>query len=103
MSGIYLLIFGMLLVTYIPRVAPAFLADRLTPGRRLQKYLELIPYTAMASLIFPGVLSVDGSYAVVGAVGAIVAVGLSLIKKVPISVVVIGAVAADMLVYAIIK
>lgn len=102
MNNIYILILGMLIVTYIPRAVPAFLVDTLSPNRRFKKFLELIPYTAMASLIFPGVLSVDASNMLVGVVGALVAVLLSLIKNVPVAFVVVGAVLADMLLYAVI-
>ena len=56
----------------------------------------------MAALIFPGIIFVDESAWMVGAVGAVVAIGLSLIKKMPVIVVVIAAVLADMLVYQII-
>ena len=97
--NILLLIFLMMLVTYIPRMLPSQLTDKLHPNKKLKKFLELIPYTAMAALIFPGVLSVDENTFVVGLVGALVAILLSLIKKMPVVVVVIVAVLADMAVY----
>ena len=49
----------MLLVTFIPRVLPGFLLDKLRLGKKATKFLNLIPYTAMSALIFPGVISVD--------------------------------------------
>ena len=100
--NIYLLIFCMMLVTYIPRMLPSLITDRLVIGMKFRKYLELIPYTAMAALIFPGVLFVDEGMLAVGAVGALVAILLSLIKKMPLTVVVVAAVLADMAVYYLI-
>ena len=100
--NIFLLIMLMMLVTYIPRTFPAFLVDKIKIGKKFKKFLELIPYAAMAALIFPGVLSVDPEHISVGIIGAVVAIALSLIKKMPTALVVVFAVLADMLVYAII-
>ena len=54
---ILLLILGMTAVTYIPRAIPAVLIDKLKVGEKFEKFLRLIPYTAMAALIFPGVFT----------------------------------------------
>lgn len=62
----------------------------------------MIPYTAMAALIFPGSLGVDESLWIVGALGALVAIGLSFVKKMPLTVVVVAAVLTDMVVYSLI-
>ena len=97
--NVYLLIILMMLVTYIPRMLPSQITDRLHIGRKFRKYLELIPYTAMTALIFPGIISVDEKLWYIGVVGAVVAILLSLIKKIPIVLVVIGAVLADMALY----
>lgn len=98
----FLLIVCMLVVTYIPRMIPSLLTDKIKFGKKFKKYLELIPYAAMAALIFPGVIGVDGEHWIIGAAGALVAILLSLIKKMPIAVVVIAAVVTDMLIYYII-
>ena len=100
--NVFLLLALMLAVTYIPRMLPSFLCDKIKFGKRLRKYLELIPYAAMTALIFPGVISVDADTWVVGVVGALVAVLLSLIKKMPVALVVIAAVVADMVIYLVI-
>ncbi len=97
--NILLLIFLMMLVTYIPRMLPSLITDKLRIGKKFRKYLELIPYTAMAALIFPGIISVDQNLWYIGVVGAIVAILLSLIKKIPVVLVVIAAVLADMALY----
>ena len=58
-AEIIFLILGMAVVTYIPRAIPAVLIDKMKFGPKIEKFLKLIPYTAMAALIFPGVLTVD--------------------------------------------
>ena len=90
---IYLMILGMTLVTYLPRVLPAFLMGRIRLNARVEHFLQLIPYTAMTALVFPGVFSVDAN-PVLGVVGAAVAGGLAW-KKCPIIVCVLAAVAVE--------
>ena len=68
-----LLILGMTLVTYIPRAIPAVLLEKLSFGGRMEKFLRLIPYTAMAALIFPGVFAVDANPLIGIAGGAVAA------------------------------
>lgn len=95
---IIILIIGMGIVTYIPRMLPAILVEKIKFNKKMEKFLSLIPYTAMAALIFPGVLSVDDGNIAIGLVGAFVAVILSWMKM-PIMVVVIGAIVTDMFFY----
>jgi len=97
---ILVLIIGMGIVTYIPRILPAVLIGKVKFNKNTEKFLSLIPYTAMAALIFPGVLSVDEGNLLIGLIGAFVAIILSWIKM-PIILVVIGAIVADMAVYMI--
>mgnify|MGYP003293644993 CR=1 FL=1 len=92
-TDILLLIAGMTLVTYIPRMLPAVLLEKLHFGPKVEKFLQLIPYTAMTALVFPGVFSVDAN-PVLGVVGAAVAGGLAW-KKCPIIVCVLAAVAVE--------
>ena len=98
---IMLLILLMGLATYIPRALPAAVIDKLKFSPKVEKFLNLIPYTAMAAPIFPGVLSVGGDKWYIGIIGAIVAVILALIKKIPVAVVVIAAVAVNVILFAI--
>lgn len=84
---IVFLYIGMLLVTFLPRVLPVFLLERFQLSARAEKFLRLIPYTAMAALIFPGVLSVDPAQPAVGAIGGVVAILAAYWKpSVPLSV-----------------
>lgn len=100
MSGlnITVLILCMAAVTFIPRVIPAVLVDKMHFGPKTEKFLKLIPYTAMAALIFPGVLTVDKANPAVGIVGGLVAAILAW-KKQPVMVCVLSAIAAVFLMY----
>ena len=96
--NIYVLIAGMALVTFLIRIVPAFLMDRFRPGRRFRAFLDLLPYTAMAALIVPGVFSADAAHPLFAPAGALLAALLAL-KKCPVFVCVIAAVAFNCLLY----
>ena len=97
-TDIWLLILGMMAVTYIPRAIPAVVLDKLHFGPRVEKFLKLIPYTAMAALIVPGIFTVDAAQPLIGIAGGIVAALLAW-KKCPMMVCVLAAIAADLLLY----
>lgn len=97
-AELILLCFGMMAVTYIPRALPAALVGKLQFSPRIEKFLKLIPYTAMAALVIPGALSVDAVRPEIGIVG-ILAAGLLAWRKLPLMVCVIGAIIADFLLY----
>ena len=99
-AEILLLLLGMSLVTYIPRALPAALTQKMRFGRRFEKFLRLIPYTAMAALIFTGVLFVDEANILIGLAGGAVAAVLAF-KKCPVMVCVLAAIATDLLLYSI--
>ena len=92
-----ILIFFLCLSTYIPRVLPALFMDKIQVSGRFSTFLQLIPYTAMASLIFPAILYVDENVWV-GIVASVVAVIASL-KKLPIIGVVLSSVIACVILY----
>lgn len=98
---ILLLILGMTAVTYIPRAIPAVLIDKIKFGEKFEKFLKLIPYTAMAALIFPGVFTTDPDRLYIGIAGALAAGILAWFKK-PIIVCVLAAIAVNMVLYAVI-
>ncbi|MBQ8162766.1 MAG: AzlD domain-containing protein [Clostridia bacterium] len=87
----------MMAVTYGVRLLPSFITDKIKISRKAEKFLNLIPFTALGALIFPGVLSVDASRWYVGAIGAVVAIALSCIKRMPTAVTVIASVLVTML------
>ena len=54
-----ILILFLCLSTYIPRMLPALFMEKIQVSGKVNIFLQLIPYTAMASLIFPAILYVD--------------------------------------------
>ncbi len=96
---IWILIVCMALVTFLPRLLPGYCIGKIRYGKRTEKFLRLIPYTAMTALVIPGIFSVDATYWWIGAVGGVLAVGLACIKKMPLAVTVMASVMCVMLIY----
>jgi branched-subunit amino acid transport protein len=101
MDYMMLVILGCAVVTFIPRLIPALFIDKLNFSPKVEKFLNLIPYTALAALICPGVLTVDSQLWYIGLIGAVVAAGLAW-KKVPLGAIVILTVVVLISVYSII-
>ena len=95
---ILLLILGMAAVAYLPRVVPAIFVGRIRFSRRVEKFLKLIPYTAMATLIFPGILNVDAEHAWIGLVGGAVA-GVLAWRKCSLTICVVAAIGVNLAIY----
>ena len=100
-TKVIILLVGMMLVTYIPRAIPAVLLEKMKFGKKTEKFLKLIPYTAMTSLVVPGVFEVDAATPAIGIIGGAVA-GVLAWFKCPVMVCVLGAIAVDFLIYFII-
>lgn len=100
-TNILILILGMAVVTYIPRAIPAVLIDKMKFSPKMEKFLRLIPYTAMSALIFPSVFSVDTARPEIGIVGGLAA-GVLAWRKRPVMVCVLAAIAADFILYLVI-
>ncbi len=99
-SEILVLITGMALVTFIPRLLPSLFIEKMKFPARFEKFLRLIPYTAMAALVFPSVFAVDSGNIWIGIAGGAVAALLAW-KRLPVMVSVIAAIAVDMLIYVL--
>lgn len=93
-----LLILGMTLVTYLPRMLPSVIIDKMHFGAHTEKFLRLIPYTAISALVFPGVFFVDGANPYIGIAGALTA-GVFAWLRFPVIVCVLAAVAVNFLQY----
>ncbi len=78
--NILLLILGMALVTYIPRLLPALFLDRFKFPEWFQKWLRNIPYAALGALIFPGVLFVEKDQPLIGLAGGVTAFLLAMLN-----------------------
>ena len=101
MDYMALVILGCAVVTFIPRLIPALFIDKLEFPPKVEKFLNLIPYTALAALICPGVLTVDNQLWYIGLIGAIVAAELAW-KRVPLGAIVILTVVILIAVYSIV-
>ena len=97
-SEILVLIIGMGLVTFIPRLLPSLFIEKMRFPARFEKFLRLIPYTAMAALFFPSVFAVDSANILIGIAGGAAAALLAWLRL-PVMVSVIAAIAVDMLIY----
>ena len=93
-TEIIVLVLLMMLATYLPRVLPAFIIGKIKFGKKTEKFLKLIPHTAMASLIFPGIFSVDENRFYIGLIGGGVAALLAYFKC-PVIVSVLAAIAVN--------
>lgn len=100
--NIPILILCMFAVTFIPRAFPAFVVEKLRFGKKFEKFINLIPYTAMTALVIPGVVTLDPSNYLVGILGCAFAILISCIKKIPLAVVVVASVLFVMLTYLVI-
>ena len=89
-----------LIVTFIPRLLPSLFIEKMKFPARFEKFLRLIPYTAMAALVFPSVFAVDSGNIWIGIAGGAVAALLAW-KRLPVMVSVIAAIAVDMLIYVL--
>ena len=77
---VLLVIVGMALVTYIPRLLPALFLDRFQFPDWFKKWLQSIPYAALGALIFPGILIVEKDQPLLGLAGGVIAFILSLLR-----------------------
>ncbi|WP_100373551.1 AzlD domain-containing protein [Bacillus sp. FJAT-45037] len=68
-----LIIAGMAIVTYIPRMLPLTFMDTLNIPTWLQAILRNVPYAALGALIFPGILTAHENiwFSLIGAITAI--------------------------------
>jgi len=89
--ALLLLVGGMALVTYLPRLAPLLFLRDIALSPFMKRFLRLIPYAVLASLIFPGILSATSTLSS-ALVGGMVAIGLAFCR-VNLVIVVIGSVA----------
>lgn len=64
----FLIIIGMALVTYVPRMLPLVFFNANNIPKRIQAILHNVPYAALGALIFPGILTVNGDmwYGIIG-------------------------------------
>jgi branched-subunit amino acid transport protein len=72
MSSTMLIIAGMAIVTYIPRMFPFIFMEKIKIPAFVQRILRNVPYAMLGALIFPGILTVsdDAYFGIIGATTA---------------------------------
>ncbi|WP_413379571.1 AzlD domain-containing protein [Alkalihalobacillus sp. 1P02AB] len=72
--SLFLIILGMAIVTYIPRMLPLVFIDAKKLPEWLQAILRNVPYAALGALIFPGILLAHDNlwFAISGGIVAII-------------------------------
>lgn len=88
----FLVVAAMAIVTYLPRMLPMVMLNRLRIPSFPRRMLKFMPYAVLGALIFPGVLDSTGNPAT-AVPGAIVAVLLALFRA-NLFIVVLGSIAA---------
>lgn len=92
MKNMWILVLGMAVVTYLPRMLPLVGLSRLRLPVRLVCFLRFIPVAALGSLTFPSIFYSTGNIASAVA-GTLLAIGLAL-ARFNIILVVLGAILA---------
>ena len=100
-TDVLLMILGMTAVTYIPRALSAVILEKLKFSAKVEKFLKLIPYTAMSALIFPGIFTVDAAHPEIGIIGGLTAILLAW-RKVQVVLCVLAAIGVNIVLYMII-
>ncbi len=79
------------LVTYPIRAIPALFISKLTLNSYWQRVLDLVPYTALTALVFPGIFYCVDNQQYAGYIGAAAAI-IAALCKMSLSIVVLIAV-----------
>lgn len=96
MNKIYMLILGMMIVTYLPRLIPFILmGDKKIPVR-IEEFLSYIPYAALGALIIPGFTSAIPGHFYPSLAGIIASLVLGYFKG-GVVIPVIGAILTSMI------
>ncbi len=76
-NNVLLVIAGMALVTYIPRVLPFHLFSKMDLSKRMMLFLKCIPYSALGALIIPDAFRAIEGNSTASIAGAVTAVLLT--------------------------
>lgn len=56
MDRLWILVIGMAVVTYLPRMIPMVILQEIKLHPYLKRFLEFIPFAVLGALIFPGII-----------------------------------------------
>jgi len=96
MNNMYLLILGMMIVTYLPRLLPFLIMNDKQMPPKVEEFLSYIPYAALGALILPGFIYAIPGRPMVSVAGILAALVLAYFKD-GVVVPVVGAIFTCML------
>ncbi len=88
MLYLWMILLVMGVINYLLRVLPATVFSKVKFGRYMRRVLNLIPYTALTALVFPGIFFSVGEHTYIAIAGTLVAI-ITAILRLPLSVSVI--------------
>ncbi|MEK5237077.1 AzlD domain-containing protein [Paenibacillus sp. FSL L8-0470] len=95
-------IVGMALITFLLRFTPLLLTrDFLPKTGKIKMMLDHLPLAVLSALTVPGIFQVDPKAPLIGIASGAAAVILVLVRKIPLLLVVLGAVTAAVIVKVI--
>lgn len=97
MNNIAIIVIGMMIVTYIPRLIPFLIISGKPLPLKIKRFLEYVPYTALGALIIPGAIGAVAEKPFASAIGLAFAAIYSYLRG-GIIVTVAGSIAAVYLV-----
>lgn len=77
-NPMFLIILGMAIVTYIPRVLPLVVINGKEMPPKVKAVLQNVPYAALGALIFPGILFIQDNIWF-GIIGGLTAFAVALL------------------------
>lgn len=96
MNSIYMLILGMMIVTYLPRLIPFLLMNDRKFPLKMEEFLSYIPYAALGALIIPGFITAIPGHWLISMAGILTALVLGYLKG-GVVIPVVGAICTCML------
>jgi len=79
LNNLVYIVIAMAVVTYLPRLIPFVFLSELKEKSFTQRFMKLIPYTALSALIFPSIItSTNSTYSAL--IGGSIAIVLSYLK-----------------------
>lgn len=76
-----MVIIGMMIVTYIPRVLPFYILEKINLSQQIRRSLTYIPYAALGAMVIPDGFSAVPGHPVVSTMALGVAALLICIKE----------------------
>jgi branched-subunit amino acid transport protein len=80
MNNIMVIVLGMTIATYLPRLIPFILISGKPLPFKVRRFLEYVPYTALGALIIPGAIGAVPEKPLASALGLGFAVAYSYLK-----------------------